>query len=188
MVLTLGYLAVQIRQNSAVIRASTRQAISTTQAEVGYRLAQDTELRAAALHFMELDSTVSEAEMAAHFYLRATLRLYENQYHQFADGTFDASIWVGYRNNMVQNFSSPTVAKYWQAHRSLYSTEFAAFVESDLITRDAPPPAASQVAGFGRGRMWALAGMVAFWYQPLSQQRARWRAAPLNNRSVRQHE
>ena len=140
-VLTLGYLAIQIRQNSAVIRASTRQAISTTQAEVGYRLAQDPELRAAALHFIELDSTVSEAEMAAHFYLRATLRLYENQYHQFTDGTFDESIWVGYRNNMVQNFSSPAVAEYWQAHRALYSTEFAVFVESDLITRDVPPPA-----------------------------------------------
>ncbi len=139
-ILTLGYLAVQIRQNSAVVRASTRQAISTMQAEVGYRLAQDAELRAAALHFTHLDSTVSEADLAGHFYLRALLRTYENQYHQYRDGTFDESIWVGYRNSMAQNFTGPETVKYWQVHRDLYSAEFAAFVESDLIGRDAPTP------------------------------------------------
>ena len=140
-IMTLGYLAIQIRQNSAVVRSATRQAISTTQAEVGYRLAENAELRSSALQFTNLESTVPETELAAHFYLRALLRTYENQYHQYVDGTFDESLWAGYRNSMAQNFASPAIREFWGAHRSLYSVEFAAFIESDLLDVSAPPPA-----------------------------------------------
>jgi hypothetical protein len=140
-ILTLGYLAIQIRQNSAVVRSATRQAISTTQAEVGFRLAENAELRSAALHYTNLESTVRETELAAHFYLRAVLRTYENQYHQHVDGTFDDSIWSGYRNSMAQSFTSPATREFWEAHRSLYSPEFAEFIESDLLAASALPPA-----------------------------------------------
>ena len=140
-IFTLGYLAIQVRQNSAVVRASTRQAISTTQADVGYRLAENPELRAAAMQFTKFDSTIPDTQLAAHFYLRALLRTYENQYHQYIDGTFDESIWNGYRNSMSQNFASLAIREFWNAHRFLYSVEFAAFIESDLLG-DSPPPAA----------------------------------------------
>ncbi len=139
-IVTLAYLAIQIRQNSAVVRSATRQAISTTQAEIGYRLAENPELRSAALLYTNLESTVPETELAAHFYLRGLLRTYENQYHQYVDGTFDESIWTGYRNSMAQNFASPGVCKYWETHRALYSIEFAAFVKSDLLDASTPPP------------------------------------------------
>ncbi len=140
-IVTLGYLAIQIRQNSAVVRASTRQTISTTQAEIGFRLAENPELRSAALQFTSLESTVSETELAAHFYLRGILRTFENQYHQYVDGTFDQSIWTGYRNSMAQNFASPAIRDFWRTHRPLYSVEFAAFVETDLLATSAAPPA-----------------------------------------------
>ena len=67
-ILTLGYLAIQVRQNSAVVRSSTRQAISTAQSEIGYRLAENSELRAAVLQFTNLDSTIPDTQLAAHFY------------------------------------------------------------------------------------------------------------------------
>ena len=140
-VVTLGYLAIQIRQNSAVVRAATRQAISTTQAEVGFRLAENAELRAATLQFSKLESSVSESEQAGQDYMRGLLRTYENQFHQYVDGTFDESIWLGYRNSMSQNVASPAIREYWNAHRSLYSREFSDFIESDLLDASAPPPA-----------------------------------------------
>ena len=141
---TLAYLAVQIRQNSAVVRASTRQAISTAQADIAFRLAQDSDFRDVALRFTSLESTVSEDEIASHFYLRGLLRTYENQYHQFIDGTFDEAVWPGYRNSMAQNFSSPAIAEYWGTHRKLYSAEFARFVESELLV-----PGAAKSGGEG---------------------------------------
>jgi len=140
-ILTLGYLAIQIRQNSAVVRSATRQAISTTQADVGFRLAASAELRAAALQYTNLEATVPESEIAGHFYLRAVLRTYENQYHQYLDGTFDESIWVGYRNSMAQNFASPAIREFWASHRPLYSVEFAAFVETGLLGAPVSSPA-----------------------------------------------
>jgi hypothetical protein len=46
---TLGYLALQVRQNSNVTRSATRQAISSVQADLGLRMAESPDLRAAAL-------------------------------------------------------------------------------------------------------------------------------------------
>jgi hypothetical protein len=140
-IFTLGYLAIQVRQNSAVVRAATRQAISTTQSEVGFRLAANSELRAAAMQFTNVNSTVSEAQLASHFYLRAVLRTFENQYHQYIDGTFDESIWTGYRNSMAQTFASPATREFWHAHRDLYSMEFATFIESSLFDNHGTSPA-----------------------------------------------
>jgi hypothetical protein len=47
-IVSLVYLAAQIRQNSQVVRTATRQAVSTSQMEIGMQLASNPELRAAA--------------------------------------------------------------------------------------------------------------------------------------------
>jgi hypothetical protein len=48
-IVTLGYLAVQVRQGSHVVRSSARQAISTAQMEIGLRISGNPELRAAVI-------------------------------------------------------------------------------------------------------------------------------------------
>jgi hypothetical protein len=141
-VVTLVYLAVQIRQNSAVVRASTRQAISTTQAEVGFRLAENSELLDLVVQLTSIADSVPIDQLRGVFFLRGLMRTYENQYHQYQDGTFDASIWSGYLHNMSQTFASQATRDFWAANRALYSSDFAEFVDSNLFDGGNTAPAA----------------------------------------------
>jgi hypothetical protein len=131
---TLAYLAVQIRQNSEVVRASTRQAISTTQLQVGFQIASSPELRDVTARWRSgtPPATPDEA-LAEEMFLRANFRAFENQYHQHRHGTFDDALWRGYRENMKQVGVCPRAPEFWARNRSLYSSDFATFVEAELI-------------------------------------------------------
>ena len=40
---------------------------------------------------------------------------------------------------LTPNFSGPASREFWEAHRSLYSKEFAAFIDSDLLGSEGAP-------------------------------------------------
>ena len=143
-IFTLVYLAIQIRQNSAVVRSATRQAISTNQAEIGFRLAENPELLALALQLTSIPDSVPEDQVRAQFFLRGLMRTYENQYHQYQDGTFDESVWYGYLNSMSQTFAGPVTREFWAGYRVLYSADFAAFIDSRFFDSGESTPAVQQ--------------------------------------------
>ncbi len=99
---TLGYLAFQVRQNSNVTRSATRQTISSVQADLGLRIAESADLRAALASLGEIEILTTEMDAAIRdsTFFRAALRAYENQYYQYEDGTFDADMWIGYRERI----------------------------------------------------------------------------------------
>jgi hypothetical protein len=131
---TLVYLAAQIRQNSNVVRSATRQAVSTAQMDIGMQLATNPELRAAVARWLSNDAppTSPDAQLRDEMFLRANLRMFENQYHQNMDGTFEDSMWTGYLENMRRIFTSPAFRDFWEANRVLYSTDFSAFVDAQI--------------------------------------------------------
>ncbi len=61
-IVSLLYLALQIRQNSNVVRSATRQAISTTQVELGLRIAESSDLRAAMAKLWGFGDTPTAAQ------------------------------------------------------------------------------------------------------------------------------
>ena len=131
---TLVYLAAQIRQNSAVVRSATRQAISTQQAEFGLQVAASSDLRAAIAHWLDMQSSPPspDDQVRNQFFLRSALRMFENQFHQNMDGTFEDTVWSGYVENMKRIFAQPAFRQWWAESRALYSNEFAGFVDSFL--------------------------------------------------------
>ena len=132
-VVTLGYLAVQIRQNSKVVRSSTRQAISTMQSEMSFRVAENPDLLAAAM-LLDGEAPADPAEEFRFTLMqRGVYRVYENQYHQHEDGTFDDVVWAGYRENMRQGFTMPGTHRFWKENRARFSTDFVKFVEEHLL-------------------------------------------------------
>lgn len=109
------------------------------------QMAANAELRAAALRWLGVgDSASADAALRDEMFLRATLRMYENQYHQNRDGTFDDAVWVGYVANMRRVFIQPSFRAWWPEFRVLFSPDFADFVESVMQSgpdesRDARP-------------------------------------------------
>jgi hypothetical protein len=127
---TLAYLAVQIGQNTKVIRSATRQAISNEQRAIGYQIITDPEMREAAKYWLNTeDSPATDPQLRNDMFIRGILRMFENQYYGRKDGTFDDAIWEGYVENMMRVFSQPTFQAWWPENRSLYSNDFKVFVD-----------------------------------------------------------
>jgi hypothetical protein len=132
-VITLGYLAIQIRQNTRASRAATF--LGLTNAWQDYLLASadaesaDLRIRAAA----DPDS-VSESDyyrLLAH--TRVLLRRFENDFFQYRSGTFDPGGWEGYRHSLTTEvLTSPTVRAFWEQQRAVFAPEFVAYVDGQL--------------------------------------------------------
>jgi len=135
-IVSLVYLALQIRQNSNVVRSATRQAISTTQVELGLRIGESSDLRAAMAKLWGLGDAPTAAqdiEIRDYMLYRAFLRAYENQYHQFKEGTFDADMWNGYRAGLRGMFVLVADGRQvWEQSRAAFSSEFARFVDREI--------------------------------------------------------
>jgi hypothetical protein len=130
---TLVYLAAQIRQNSNVVRSATRQAISTAQTDVGFRLAGNPDLGAAVARWRVGEAASSPDEAARDDLVRRSiLRMFENQYHQHKDGTFEDAMWAGYLETMTRIFSQPAFREWWSENQTLFSTDFASFVQDQF--------------------------------------------------------
>jgi hypothetical protein len=105
---TLAYLAMQIGQNTKVVRSATRQAVSSEQKEIGFNIVKNPEMREAVKYWVNTeDGPAADAQFRNEMFLRAFLRMSENQYYQKEDGTFEDVIWEGYVENMMVIFSQP---------------------------------------------------------------------------------
>lgn len=133
-IVSLVYLALQIRRNSNVTRSATRQAISETQIELSLRIAENPDLRAALGRWFGDTATIMQDDDLCDFNLgRAMLRAYENQYHQFKYGTLDAELWNAYSNGIKAILSSAKSRAWWALSRSHFSSDFVSFVEREML-------------------------------------------------------
>jgi len=126
------YLALQVRQNSKVTRSATRQAISNSQVDMGFRFAESHEMTAAFGRMTDTEFHTAELEAQLRDYLcyRALFRAFENQYQ---DGTFDADMWIGCRENMRRGFSTSSALRAWESCQGILSPDFTKFIDSELI-------------------------------------------------------
>ena len=140
-VVTLGYLAVQTRQNTAAIQATVRQAMladdleiirqqldypGTTTARFGGPVLTDEEL-------IRLNST-----------LLALVRVRENQWLQHQNGVIDEQTWLTYRTALTAVFSTEFTRSWFRnrAERGEFDQEFVEMV-NELFASNPPRPGRS---------------------------------------------
>jgi len=134
---SLVYLAIQIRQNTKATRASTLlgltnawqdyllQAIQPSMVDLLQNSARDPE-------------GMSRSDLLRFFLLtRIIFRRFENDFLQFESGTFDTGSWEGYRNAFVQDvLALPAFRAMWKQQRDSYAPGFVRFVDeqAELIS------------------------------------------------------
>jgi len=72
--------------------------------------------------------------LAAAQVLSGAFRAIENQYVAYKEGNFSESVWQGYKQNLIWNVSQANFKEFWTDRRSLFSAEFAAFVDELIST------------------------------------------------------
>ena len=123
-VITLIYLARQIKDNTRVARSATRQSIAETTMSIADDMIGDREL--AKVFLKDIQNADLDAAERLQIFARAYkgMRNYENIHYQFLTGMLSENEWLGFRSNLKANFEWASMRAYWDNEKQYYSAPF----------------------------------------------------------------
>jgi len=151
-VVSLVYLAIQMRLNTASVRSATHQSIVATSATTNAVIAQDKELaRIFRVGCENLASLDDDERVQFSFLVSQFIDIFENLYLHHVHGSLDDDFWRPREEAYLDLFRTPGFAHCWRERSSQYSSSFERFMnerieestESQtsrrLLLRDEPP-------------------------------------------------
>lgn len=115
---SLLFVGMEIRQNNAIARAQTHQALASEYREFWMSLALYEDLDA--IRGPSLAGEDSRESIVQ--WVR--MRLLENVYHQFREGVVDESVFDGYGWHGDPEFQTPEFAAWWAPRRGRFDDGF----------------------------------------------------------------
>lgn len=151
-VISLIYLAYQVRQNTTSLRtenyARALDRLSTLQSN----LSSDAELnRLVTVGAQDPERLSPTDRMRLTWSLYELLGAAEFVFHQAERGALPEEIWERWKATLVWWFSNPGIARWWRAKPTPFSTSFEAFVEDLIRTTPFDPEAAERWEAFVGG-------------------------------------
>ena len=138
-VVSLIYLAGQIRQNSRLLRASTASASSVTNTAGNTLLAQDPDLARIYLDGIADRSSLSEGDRLRFEALVTMWFNGWNQEYQFAaDGVISPAVWNARRRSIGRLAELPGVRQTWSEWRGTYGDEFIDYMDGLIREVEVP--------------------------------------------------
>ena len=134
-VITLIYLAVQIRLNTRSTRTQSWQAAVASVSDWSREVGMDPEsVRIIQLGSADFDA-LSEIESAQfNLLMNSFLRNCENIHYQFTNGAIDESTWSGWAQRTMSVLEPPGAQAWWRITCDAYSPEFQEFVRKSKPT------------------------------------------------------
>ena len=124
-VVSLIYLASQIRQNSKLLRASTSSATAATISDFSSRIVQDPDVARIFREGSAERSSLSEDDLLRFDVLLGIAFGGWNQEYQFAgDGVIGRSVWENRMRTMRRVLPRPGYRQWWTEWEDLYPDEF----------------------------------------------------------------
>jgi hypothetical protein len=124
-VITLIYLAVQIRQNTRMMRAAAHHSANQLAVEINLALGTDPRVSEVLLlgskDLSGLDPTQS---LMFHLLMRSIFSGAEDFYIQTREGLLNADMWESRKHSMHQYLLRPGIDAWWTENQSLFSNDF----------------------------------------------------------------
>ena len=136
-VISLVYLAIQIRSNTETERTSTYQSIVSDFGALNNTMASTPELSHMFVQAMENYHQLSsdqKARISQVFF--QCFRYFENMFYQHQKGYLDDEVWTGWKRLMLTYYSRPGFQTWWEHRRDVYSEPFAIFLETEKLDRE----------------------------------------------------
>ena len=149
-VATLGYLAAQIRQNTANLNHNSQAVLGATElenarlaAEWNSEIARDAELAGLLIRSYSGDMTPEE-RLRYRFMLASLFYRFEGLFLQKERGLLSAESFDAWDEVMVSNMFSPEMLEWWNSGFHPFSASFRAHVDALIaergdLERDPPP-------------------------------------------------
>ncbi|MGD8415480.1 MAG: hypothetical protein PVH91_00340 [Pseudomonadales bacterium] len=129
-IVTLFYLASQLRRNSRALEAATNQAVSDATQERLLAPAQNVALAAAfsKSRIGEALSPTEETQLA--FFSRATFRGIQNIFFQHRKGLISDEVWRDYEQVLMGQSTASHTKEWWRRERPTFDRDFVRAYES----------------------------------------------------------
>ena len=131
-VVSLVYLAVQIRQNTHTSKSATRQAIADAIARPPSDFFTDAEFTRNFLRHLEGERLDASEVLQLQAYCYVTLRTWENIHYQYRSGMLNEDEWEALRRNVKALLQVPIWRDYWDREREIYSSPFRKEIDTLL--------------------------------------------------------
>ncbi len=132
-VVTLGYLAIQIRQNTRSVRAAAFQEAIRDAAQSTDQLGRDPELsRIWFAGQRDFEALTGEERQRFAVYSTSVFRRYENIIYQAHHSALDPESWEGIRQQLRYALSQPGTVAWWKRGQNLFNRQLREFVEQEL--------------------------------------------------------
>lgn len=129
-VVTLIYLATQIRQNNELLRSGSRQSLIANDVTSLIANLQNAEVLA---KYVSGQSMSPEEQLRLSFMFSLDIRNREFEYFQYKNGLLDEETWLSYRQVILINHSTGAGRRWWDyIGRTLVDPKFAASVDELL--------------------------------------------------------
>lgn len=131
-VISLIFVALEIRQNTYALRAASIQSIADMSLEATMGLSMSADLREAYLAMGDPDISDDQA-VALDAWLNGLMRIQEMRYIQSEIGAIQREDLgtVGARNRI---YRAPYIREYWAERKSEYSTGFQEYMEREVFS------------------------------------------------------
>ena len=126
-VISLVYLANQVRQNTRVMRATAKQSLTEATQNFIYKMSEHPECWVKQVAGEPASSPEEDARMS--LLVRAMLRGFESQCYQAQAGLLEADEWRALRTAIRDLCALPGVRHYWLALKPYMSERLATVVE-----------------------------------------------------------
>jgi len=139
-IVSLFYLAAQIRQNTRSTRAVVVDSLAHSLVDLLGPHAQNPEsLRAFSLVIEDWDAAAEQDRARILPFIFATFKLFENAWFQQRQGTLDRQQWEGWDAYIRIYYHRPGVKTWWSMRRAAFAPGFRNYLESTEPVKDLPP-------------------------------------------------
>ena len=134
-VATLGYLALQLKQNTRALRSQTFQQSSMDMSLTANAISSDGDLAAIVVKASDsLDGLSPEERLRFHFWMVVALRRFEAIYVQGVYGSIDQIRIEGFERSILTLISSGGPAEWWSSAKTAFSSDFVEYTDKRLAT------------------------------------------------------
>ena len=132
-ILSLLYLAVQIRGDAKAKRASTVHEQSNAYRDFLNTMATDETLADIYLRGLRDIDSLTESELVRFASALGFLfRVFDEAYYHWVDGGLDQHLWHGFEAPIADMLAYGGTRRWWKMRESWYSTEFRAYIEKKI--------------------------------------------------------
>lgn len=138
-VVTLVYLALQIRHNTRAMRSSMHQDMNESTLRIAESMSDNGELvRIVIKAEADYENMTAEERYRFEAYAERIFGNFESVYYSYRNSMVEEDLWEAWKTSYLSDISRDSVRRFWQEERPPHLLEFMEFVDNYYRTSAKP--------------------------------------------------